>query len=363
MIRLKEKKEPAIWAITPNGAHLAARLCEEFPDAGLYVSEKVNIRELSAIRFSRLSDVLADTFAAYQGHLFVMSTGIVVRQIAPLLRNKTEDPAVVVMDELGCHAVSLAGGHLGGANELAVKAARAVDADPVITTATDLNHLPAIDVIAKEAGLGIENPPAVKQVSMAFLTGTQVRVHDPYGYLRGRLPENLCLSGEARFGKAGSEGERTPGIWVDDTGHSSRKDGREELVLYLRPRSLFAGVGCNRGTDQSEIRSLVQKVFKDNDLSMESLAGIASISIKEDEQGILDTARELAVPLTFYEKEMLVKVTDIPSPSRMVEKHTGVKSVCEAAAIQAAGGGKLVVRKQKTANVTVAVARKINFLS
>lgn len=134
MIRLKEKKELAIWAITPNGAHLAARLCEEFPDADLYVSEKVNIQELSAIRFSRLSDVLADTFAAYRGHIFVMSTGIVVRQIAPLLKNKTEDPAVVVMDELGCHAVSLAGGHLGGANELAVKAAQLVGADPVITT-------------------------------------------------------------------------------------------------------------------------------------------------------------------------------------------------------------------------------------
>jgi cobalt-precorrin 5A hydrolase len=107
----------------------------------------------------------------------------------------------------------------------------------------------------------------------------------------------------------------------------------------------------------------VQKVFKDNDLSLESLAGIASISIKEDEQGILDTARELAVPLTFYEKEMLSKVTNIPSPSDMVEKHTGVKSVCEAAAVQAAGGGKLVVLKQKTENVTVAVARRENSIS
>ncbi len=355
---MKDKKELAIWALTPNGVRLAARLCKQLPGADLYVSEKVKIPERNATRFPRLSGILADTFAAYQGHIFVMSTGIVVRQIAPLLTDKTKDPAVVVMDELGCHAVSLTGGHLGGANDLALKAADTVGADPVITTATDLNRLPAIDVIAKEAGLLIENPPAVKQLSMAFLTGGKVRLHDPYGYIRGWIPEHLCLSWGASFGGAGPEGVQTCGIWVDDTGLAPPASVRERHVLYLRPRSLYVGIGCNRGTEKAEILSLVQEVFKENDLSMESLAGIASISLKHDEKGLLETAEELEVPVAFFEKEMLSKVTHIPSASAMVEKHTGVKSVCEAAAIQAAENGKLVVLKQKTANATVAVARK-----
>lgn len=363
MNHLNEKKELAVWAVTPNGTRLAGCLCRKLADADLFVSKKVETVQIDANRFSRLSDVLADTFAAYRGHIFIMSTGIVVRLVAPLLTDKTRDPAVVVMDELGCHAVSLAGGHLGGANALAVKAAKAVEADPVITTATDLNHLPAIDVIAKEAGLVIENPPAVKQVSMAFLTGGKVRLHDPYGYIRGRIPESLCLSWDTSFGEAGPESDQTPGIWVDDTGLSLKASGREHHVLCLRPRSLYVGIGCNRGTEKVEILSLVQEVFKENDLSLKSLAGIASISIKRDEKGLLETVEECNVPAAFYDREILSKVKNIPSPSGMVEKHTGVKSVCEAAAIQAAEGGKLVVLKQKTANVTVAVARKENSMS
>ena len=365
MNRLNEKKETAVWAVTPNGARLAARLCQELPDADLFVSDKVDLQENTAFRFSRLSGILAETFAAYRGHIFVMATGIVVRQIAPLLTDKTRDPAVVVMDELGCHSISLAGGHLGGANALALQAARLMEADPVITTATDLNHLPAIDVIAEESGLVIENPPAIKQVSMAFLSGRKVRLHDPAGYIRDRIPETLCFSWDTATacGKTGSEKEQTFGVWVDDTGHCPSENGREDRVLYLRPRSLFAGIGCNRGTNRAEIQSLLQEVFKFHDLSLKSLAGIASISIKRDEKGLLDTARVLAVPVTFYEKEMLSKVTNIPSPSDVVEKHTGVKSVCEAAAVQAAGGGRLVVHKQKTENVTVAVARRENSIS
>lgn len=218
-------------------------------------------------------------------------------------------------------------------------------------------------MIAKEAGLVIENPSGVKQVSMALLTGGKVRIHDPYGYIADRIPDRLCLSWEGSFDVTGSESRRTAGIWVDDTGILPPGDRRENHVLCLRPRSLYVGIGCNRGTEKAEIRSLVQEVFKTHDLCLKSLAGLAGIFLKKDEKRILETSEELGVPVTFFEKEILSKVTNIPSASRMVEKHTGVKSVCEAAAIQAAGGDKLVVRKQKTTNATVAVSRKENFMS
>lgn len=349
------EKETAIWAVTPNGAELALRLSEALGDADVFLSGKAGGMNMDVTGFTRISEILPEKFPCYKGHIFIMSTGIVVRQIAPLLESKTSDPAVVVVDELGHHAVSLVSGHLGGANELAGKAARAVGAVPVITTATDLNNLPAIDMIARDKNLVIENPDAVKQVGMAFLAGRRIRLHDPYGLTGGRIPVDLCLPFASSSGDQREDDQENPGIWVDDTGTR-----HPDNVLRLRPLSLAAGIGCNRGTQSSEILSLVEEVFRTHDLSLKSLACLASISIKQDEKGLLDAALALGVQAVFYEKETLSKVKGIQSPSGKVEKYTGVKSVCEAAAIQSANG-TLIVRKHKTQNVTVAVARKINF--
>jgi len=130
------------------------------------------------------------------GHIFIMSTGIVIRIIAPLIRHKTKDPAVVVVDEKGLHAISLLYGHIGGANELTLKIAGITGADPVITTATDINKIPAIDLLACKKGLVIENPGAIKNVSMALLSGRKIILHDPYQYLTGTLSaSNMIMNG------------------------------------------------------------------------------------------------------------------------------------------------------------------------
>lgn len=193
-----------IWAITPNGVRLAERLRQAFPGASVYLSAATHPMPaaLPAARFERLSAAVSEQFGRHDGHLFIMSTGIVVRMIAPLLRDKTVDPAVVVIDELGIHAISLVAGHIGGANALARRAAEAIDAVPVITTATDINQLPSIDTLACELGIAIENPGAIKHVSMAFLTGRPVRLHDPFGLVRDRLPPETL---------ARDDGGTTPG--------------------------------------------------------------------------------------------------------------------------------------------------------
>ncbi len=120
-----------------------------------------------------------------------MSTGIVVRVIAPCIASKTRDPAVVVMDEKGRHVISLLSGHIGGANRLAVAISEKLHATPVITTATDLHQVPAIDVIAVDNGLFIENPEAIKTISMAFLNQTPVYLHDPYHRLEHAALDNM----------------------------------------------------------------------------------------------------------------------------------------------------------------------------
>ena len=341
-----------IWAVTPNGAHMAARLQAAFPRAAIYLSAALEpvAGALPAQRFARLSPAVSDHFSRHDGHIFIMAAGIVVRMIAPLLRQKTVDPAVVVMDELGVHAVSLVSGHIGGANALAKKAAGAVDAIPVITTATDLNRLPAIDSLACELGLAIENPGAIKHVAMAFLTGRPVRLHDPWGLIRDRLPPALLAEDGAVTGKEADPD--FPGIYVDD-----RVVDLPRQVLILRPRSLAVGMGCNRNTGMPEMQGLLTAVLDRHRLSPLSVCTLASVHIKQDEAGLIALGESIGVPLRFFDREALGRVRTIATPSAMVEKHIGVKSVCEAAAILAAKDGALIVPKQNTKNVTVAVAR------
>ena len=336
----------AVWALTPNGVRLARIIAGGMTGYTLFLSEKQAAGIDGAVRFNRLKDEIDRQFAKFSGHVFIMATGIVVRSIAEHLAHKTTDPAVVVCDEAGRFAISLVSGHVGGANALAREVARLTGGQPVITTATDVNRVPAIDVIAVEAGLAIENPDAIKAVNMALLTGRPIVVHDPYATVIHRLPEGQALSSAAAvFDRSDA------GIFVDH-----KRLDLPPHVLVLRPGSLVAGMGCNRGTDGQEMRDLLATTFAKNRLALSSLRAIATVDLKADERGLLDLAESLNVPLTVFTRDRLKAVEQVPTPSAMVEKHIGVKSVCEAAALLATHRGRLIVPKQKTANVTVAVA-------
>lgn len=341
----------ALWALTPNGARLAGRLADGWPAAIRHLSTRVADREPKAICFDKLGPAVEKYFSAYRAHVFFMATGIVVRTIAPLLSHKTKDPAVVVVDDQAHWAISLVSGHLGGANRLAVEIAEHLGAQAVITTATDVNRKPAMDLVARELGLGIENPGAIKTVNMALLTDAPLLCHDPYKLLAPHLPrlEAPPLSGEDGRPDFGD----TPGICVED-----RRMVLPAQVLVLHPPSLVAGMGCNRGTSKKELLELLETALESHNLARGSLGAIATVDLKADEAGLLELAAELNLPLTCHSRAVLAKVTNTPSPSAMVEKHLGVPSVCEAAALTSALPGKLIVPKMKSPNVTVAIARR-----
>ena len=336
----------AIWALTPNGAALARIIADGMTGSTVFLSDKLAAGIDDAFRFNRLKEEVDRQFAGFPRHIFIMATGIVVRSIAGQLVHKTTDPAVVVCDEAGQFAISLVSGHVGGANALAREVAGVIGGQPVITTATDVNRVPAIDVIAVQAGLAIENPEAIKAVNMALLTGSPIAVHDPYGRVAGQLPhDQLTASAVDTFHQHGA------GIFVDHM--------RLDLpphVLVLRPGSLVAGMGCNRGTEVEEMRDLLVDTFRKNNLSIASLRALATVDLKADEPGLLALAEALKIPITVFTRDRLKAVEQVPTPSAMVEKHIGVKSVCEAAALLATDRGRLIVPKQKTANVIVAVA-------
>lgn len=338
------KHKIAVWAITPKGAILACKIAQKM-SVDLRFSEKLSENNASCFLFQNLSKDVADVFNEYDGHIFIMSTGIVIRVIAPHIKNKTIDPAVVAMDETGQYVISLLSGHIGGANNLAKKIAHLIKAKPVITTATDVNMKPAIDVIAKEKGLFIENPEALKTINMALLLDEKIYAYDPAGILADNLFTNVCLDEMQLRGDIA-------GIFIDD---ATIKLSPQTLIL--RHCSLVAGIGCNKNTSFDEIKLCLFTALKKYGLSPNSLKLIASINLKQNESGLIALTKHLKLPIKFFDKQELKRVNGIKTPSVVVEKYTGVKSVCEAAAILGAGNGKLIVPKQLTKNATVAVAR------
>jgi len=346
-------KRTAIWVITPNGLNLAERINANLPETDLFVSTNLD-SQLPHRSFDRLATAIAQQFKAYDRHVFITAVGIAVRLIAPYLEDKTRDPAVVVLDDGGQHAVSLVSGHIGGGNALAETVAHIVSARPVITTATDVSGVPAIDTIAVDNNLAIENPPLIKRINMAFLRKQRVRLYDPADILAGMIPESN-LDRIDHISDIWGDAATMPGICVSD-----EVVAVPENVLVLRPRSLAAGIGCNRNTPKEEMETLLKKTLVQHNLSLNSLKTIASIDIKNDEQGLLALGADLNLPLVLFAKDELNAARGIENPSAMVATHTGAKSVCEAAAILAADQGTLIVPKQKSKNATVAIARAVS---
>ncbi len=356
----------AVWAITPNGLTLGQDICKKVSGTRLFVSEKLTVtphtappltlklegtkaevvdQEGGVAPFKKLSEKLSQQFFRFSAHIFIFSTGIAVRMLAPLIQSKTTDPAVIVVDDKGIHVISLLSGHLGGANRLAQEIATLINARPVITTATDINKLPSIDLLALENNLYIENPGAIKPVNMAFLNADTMDVYDPGNYIHPLIPKKFI---------------RSQAIPKDRTGVActwkTMKVPRETLIL--RPMILSVGIGCNRGTSLATLHGFFKEVFTAEGLSLNAVFTLATTEIKQDETGLLHLADRLGLPIKFYNKNQLNSVDTIETPSRMVEKHLGVKSVCEAAAILAAGRGPLIVPKKKNQDVTIAVAIK-----
>ncbi|MEW6658084.1 MAG: cobalt-precorrin 5A hydrolase [Thermodesulfobacteriota bacterium] len=338
-----------IVALTPQGAALARRLCKNLAGAQCWLPRGQAGEDPGVRAFHQLAPVFQEAFQAGENLVCIMAAGIVVRSIAPYLRGKDTDPAVVVVDEAGQFAVSLLSGHLGGANDLARRVAEILGGTPVITTATDIQGLPALDSLAAARGLSIENLAAVRQVHMALLSGNKVRLVDPDGFLADLIKENPGLFSRGNDLDAALAGAG-PSVYV-----GFRERAWPPGWLVLRPQNLVAGMGCHKGTPAPEILSFIKETFRQEGLSLASLKALATIEAKKEEPGLRQAAADLGVEFIWFTAEELKTVT-VPHPSPQVVRHLGVASVSEAAALKA-GGVELILTKVKGANATLAVAR------
>lgn len=283
-----------------------------------------------------VGDAVRRAFAECEQLVCFLATGAVVRLIAPLLGDKAADPGVVCVDEGGRFAVSLVGGHGGGANELAREVGELLGAEPVVTTATDAVGLPGLDTL----GFPVEGD--VAGVSRAMLDGEPVALRVEVAWPLPPL-------------RAGAEGAYT----IRVTDRLVEPAGRE---VVLRPPSLVVGVGASKGAPADEVLGLVERALGEAGLSRASLAELATVDAKAGEPGIVEAAARLGVPLVTHSAEELAAV-EVPNPSDAPLAAVGTPSVAEAAAL--VGGGELLVPKRKSeradgqpAMATCAVVRR-----
>lgn len=274
----------------------------------------------------RLSDYTKVLFETYEALIFVMATGIVVRCIAEHIRSKTTDPAVVVMDEKFNFAISLLSGHLGGANDLAKKLSEITGATPVITTATDIRGVTAFDNIAKINQCVIENMENLKTISNSLLQGEIVYLYCPYEI--EKIPENIILD------DFNTITHRKNAVVISNVYFEN-----ECKVLKIRPRNLFLGMGFKKGIKSDMMLKYFEEFTCENHLSAYSFAGIATISLKEDDDEIKDFAGQLNLPLKYYDSSELEPYEEMFSHSEFVKSVTGVPSVCEPCAYLASEFG------------------------
>lgn len=339
---------PAVYAVTAKGLVLGRRLADHL---GATLFAPVRLADAhDATPFASLAQLVAATFDARPAHVFVCACGIAVRAIAPHLRDKAHDPAVVCLDDAGRFAVSLLSGHLGGANALVRDLAALTGAIPVVTTATDAAGAPAIEMLARDNGLKLGNPPAVRRVNAALAAGRRVAVFDPLGLFSVADAQAAAFfEWVAAPAVPGAPDADTPLVVVD-----WRLGPEAPDRLYLRPQVLVAGVGCRRGAPAADILGLLERVCRKRGLSRDSIGVVASIEAKRDEPGLLEAAARLGAALAFFSPEQLAAVP-APHPSDTVKRHMGVGSVCEAAAMLASVGGKLLAPKTVTKCSTAAL--------
>ena len=271
--------------------------------------------------------------------VFIGAIGIAVRYIAPYIKSKDTDPAIICLDEHGKYCVPILSGHIGGANRLALKIADILDSEPVITTATDINGRFSVDVFATDNRLRIIRLVDAKEASARILHDGFIGFKSTVEY-DGKLPAGLTPADEGDFG-----------ICISTDGSAPF-----DRTLKLVPMDITIGVGCRRDTPSEKLKAFVEETLESQGISPMRIYGIASIDLKKDEKAIHDLAKVLKTHAVFYTADELLALEGEFSKSEFVKSVTSVDCVCERSAVKL-GGGELIMKKTAKDGMTLALCR------
>lgn len=322
----------AILAITDQGRRTAETIHASIEGTSIVVPER-------GIKAS-----ITELWKEFDCIICVMATGIVVRCIAELCSSKFIDPAIVVVDEQCRFAISLLSGHIGGANSVAQLLERHCGLQAVITTGSDVSGKTSVDLWAIENNLAISNPENLAAVSTRLLNHGALSIYQDGDFIN-RFPVDLKRTAEIA----------NADIVISIHHHVS------EASLHLVPRILHIGFGCRRGASIHEFQEVLDDIVVGGDISLKAIAGIASVDLKNDEEGLLALAEKYQWPVKFFTKEQINGMYPAGKENKVYQK-VGVYGVAEPAArLAAAEGeipGRLIIGKKKWERITAAIAAK-----
>ena len=276
--------------------------------------------------------------------IFVGAAGIAVRAIAPYIKSKMTDPAVISMDEQAKFVIPLLSGHIGGANELSRAIADKLGSVACVTTATDVNGLFAVDEWAARNNMIIDSMLEAKYFAAALVNNQLAGIYSQFD-IKGSLPGN-CLTVEE------NNPSLTNGLAV--TVYDNVKPFLHTVRLI--PKIVHLGIGCRRNTECAKIEQLVYTKLKQLHIDKRAVCSIASVDLKKDETGLLEFAEKNNWQANFYTADELNNVEGEFAASAFVSSIVGVNNVCERSAVLDSKNGRVLLHKTSLDGVTLAIA-------
>ena len=350
-------KKIAVLAITKNGIDMSLRIKEHFSDFEIFAPVKFSDNNGKIQWYDEsTTQKIVDLFKSNDGIVCLFSLGAVIRLLAPHIKDKKTDPAVIVIDDNANFVISVLSGHLGGANELSNEIAEKIGSTPVITTAADVNKTIAVDLVGKEFGWKIDDDSNVTRISAFMVNKEKIGIFQNIGkkeWWKGKFPENITFFSNIEDLKA----SESKGYLMITNDQIDDESILKNSVVYRVP-DLVVGIGLHWDTSKETILNGVNETLKKFELKQKQIARFVSIKKEKDVIGLIELGREMNIPIEYIDREELATIT-APNPSETVQAFEGTASVSEAAAIKSSRG-ELIVEKQKfPPNLTVAIARII----
>jgi cobalt-precorrin 5A hydrolase len=364
-----ERRCFAIYAITLHGLDIGRRLQAGLPGSDLFVSEKFLAKAPPGSLALKLpfSGQLMEQFCNYDCHIFIVSVGAIVRIIAPMLKSKKVDPAVLCIDDASRFVISLLSGHVGRGNAFTERVAKIIEAQPVITTASDVRGTLTVDILGRDLGWTLDDPDhnvtrgcaaVVNETNVCFV---QEAGEPDWWPLDKPLPPGVAYCTDlAAVDPAAYEIL----LIASDRDLANSHPAHYENAVVYRPKSLVLGLGCDKDTPFELVERGVLTLLRQSGLAASAVAGIVSVDQKKAEPAFLRLSEKYGWPFKTYPADVLDQVEGIEHPSDVVKKYIGTRSVAEAAALLSAEASRLLVAKQTYTepgagrNMTLAVARK-----
>ena len=343
-------KNISIICPSPKGKEIALKLKESF-NGRLSIKENNSSQdqinnwksEMNTFAYGEdfnLKTITKEAMNNSEGVIFISSTGIAVRAIAPFLEGKDKDPGIVVVDLSGKYAINILSGHLGGGNELTYKVSEILNSIPIITTASDNLGLIAPDILAKENNLIIEDLKKAKYMAALLIDKKIIGIKD----------EIQCLRDDC--------------IWITHCLKSSNNEDVEKTdysrILRLIKKDIVLGIGCRKGTTYEKLYDFVNANLIKYNLDIRAVSGIVSVDIKANEEGIIKLAEKINCPFKTFSKDEMKTVQDKYDKSEFVFKTLGITGVCEPSVDLA--GAEVIISKIKHEGMTLAIGVLKNIL-